>query len=562
MNLATRTTPSQQAPQVLARLLSGYPTDEGIATDTYPEEWRPIVQAVCSAAPDRRVDAFNQALENRVDADHIRAEVFAASPTGETEPAAFHAASEEFHWLAHVEMPELLGSAKLPSSLEKEAIQVGTWLNDYVDFANQASPMTPSAFHEVFGLIAIATAIARRVHLRVAATCIYPNIYALIIAHSTLYRKTTGARILENTIKAAGLHGLLLPNRLTPESFLRLLTGQKPGDYQSWGEIDRQEWEKERLFASQRCWLLEEASSLFESFEIKYSAGLLPLVLDLWDCPDIKAVDTIVRGRATIRNAYLSICGISTPAALQHHLKRASHWGNGLWARFALVTPDNKPVWSFWPESVEMPTALPAALRKLAEERLPQPTLQLSGEVIPASTVFAVLGPQVWQRWEAYGKALEYELLINGIISPNLHSTYGRLATLAIKVAMLLATVDWAEQDNSTPITITLAHWARAQMIVERWRASVHRLIAMPDLEKSEKNLESKVLQYLKNTANGLTAREVAISLGQTGTRERREVDETLLRMEKDGLLKKGQRKGARGPSTEVFLMNTCKSET
>lgn len=545
----------QLAPQTLvSRLLSGFPAEDETTVEAYPGEWNPIIQAVRSADRDQRLHAFNQALENRVDADLIRAAVFAVSPTGKSEAAGTDAESEEFHWLPQVEIPELPHLARLPSSLEQEAAHTGKWLNSYVEFASQASPMTPRAFHEIFGLIAIATAIARRVCVQVACTRIYPNLFALIVAHSTLYRKTTGAKILENIIKAAGLQAFLLPNRLTPESFLRLLSGQKPSDYEHWGETDRQDWEKERLYTSQRCWLIEEASSLFESFDVKYSAGLLPLVLDLWDCPEIKTVDTIGRGRTTIRNAYLSICGITTPAALQHHLKRAAHWGNGLWARFAFVTPTSKPIWNFWPQSIEMPSALPAALRILSEERLPQPKLQPSGEIIPASTNFAVLGPQVWEQWEAYGRALEYELLLKGGISPNLHSTYGRLATLAVKVATLLATIDWAEQTKSASPIVTLPHWARAQMIVEGWRASAHRLITAPIAESAEESLEFKVRRLLKRHPPGLSSRELAIKLSMTKSLERREVDSTLTAMLQDGLVKRASRHGKRGPSTEVWI--------
>jgi hypothetical protein len=92
-----------------------------------------------------------------------------------------------------------------------------------------------------------------------------------------------------------------------------------------------------------------------------------------------------------------------------------------------------------------------------------------------------------------------------------LQGSYTRFAIQCLKVAMLLATMD-AEQ---LPVRVALRHWARAQQIVEGWRASLHEL-RRQGIATDEERLAHKPLARLDAVRPaGKTARELSQELHQ-----------------------------------------------
>jgi len=409
--------------------------------------------------------------------------------------------------------PPLPEYAQLTPEQVAEAGDAGAWLDEYVAFAAQASPMTPLAFHVAAGLATGSLAIARRLYLPVstATNFIYPNVYILFVGPSTLPRKTTALRVLRGLLKEAGMQRFLLVERQTPEAFTMELTQEVPQSFDSWSEERREVWLEERAIAAQRGWLLEEASHLLDSFKRDYSRGLLPLVLDLYDCPaEGPRSNTMTRGREEIRNAYLTIFGATTHGAMATHLRNPLHWRNGLWARFALVCSDEVRDWQFWPEPLPYPEPLVQGLRTLATELLPMPKAALtevdiakSGKDAQPVKLVVMEEPLVshrvqmsewaWAQWERYARAVSFDMLRDesAILSKRLFASYGRLGTMTVKVAMILAAFD-AEQ---LPVQVEGRHMYRAQTIVEEWRASLHQV--METAQVAENPDRARILQAL-----------------------------------------------------------------
>ena len=517
----------------LARLLAGLSPD-GVDVNVLGDPWATLVRAVSEAARDGgdRRAAFEAALAAMPDLDKtaIYKAILQVDPGGPC-PGSRDVSEDSLPDAAT--MPALLG-------IETEEVDptAGQWLTDYVTFASKASPMTPASFHETLGLFALSVAVARRVCLRVSTTAIYPNVYAMLIAPSTLFRKTTALNLTQAVIRMAGLDRTLLAPLQTPESLLGELSTRKPATFAVWGTEEQDAWRAERAFAAQRGWILEEGSRLLDSFNRDYSAGLLPLVLALFDCPDREVYQTVGRGRQVVANAYLNILGATTPASMRVHLANPQHWANGLWARFVLVTPDGDlPPWAFWPDPMDIPANLAGHLHCLGLERLPVPVVdqdEATGEVVVKSVApkTIVLAEGVWQAWETYSKVLSYDLLKDGQVDERLFACYGRLPATAIKIAMLLACSDWPEQDAPTP-AISLPHWTRALAITEGWRASLHRLVAATQAD-TEQELEQKVIGIVSRTGNkGLTAREV----GRLAHCNRSNIEPVLEYLARDGLL-------------------------
>jgi hypothetical protein len=127
--------------------------------------------------------------------------------------------------------PDMLPSCPpLPATvlLDHDLAQTGSsWLNEYMAYAQAKSPLTPTLFHESAGLVLISAIIARRLVLPMSFGDIYPNLYVMWIAPSTVYAKSTALNIASDLLLESFPH-LLSPQDSTPEALISDMSGQMP----------------------------------------------------------------------------------------------------------------------------------------------------------------------------------------------------------------------------------------------------------------------------------------------------------------------------------------------
>jgi hypothetical protein len=440
----------------------------------------------------------------------------------------------------------------------------GGWLDAYIDFNLAAFPMTPRSFHEATGLLLVSLVVARRACLHVATTRLFPNLYLLYIAASGTYRKSTALGGVADVLRAADLLHLLLPERMTPQVLIERMSVGRIKQHRT---KERQErWLKEQAFAGQRGWIRDEISALFTSMKREYNSELLELVLELYDCKEWAGESaTITRGDDVIERSYLSLFGAANPDTMAPHLANRGHWQNGLWARFGLLVPgpDEPPLWEFYHEPMQIPHTLLDGLRRMYTLfPAPQATLCEGDDTAsdskkePYVAVTNVQPPQHFtidprarEAWEAYSKATGWTLTqptSAADLPPELVASYNRLGTQAIKVAMLLAVMD---AQHEGVLHITLAHFARAQQIVERWRACLH-IIWAEQSGSDDSRLMTRVVQALKRQgATGLTCRDLCNKLGVKA----REVTEALEVLTRAGRVAKVEAIGGNGRQVELW---------
>lgn len=448
-------------------------------------------------------------------------------------------------------VPELPASAQLSEEQTKAAGQVGHWLADYVRWAGNAANETPLAFHLGAGLYLAAIAVGRRVYIQTPwRQPVFPNLYLMLVAVSTYYRKSAGLSLASEVARLSIPH-MLMPQPGSPENFMAMLGGVLPPNFADIPHEDRARLEQGNRYAAQRGLLRDELSGLFKSMGRDYMAGLKELIMTLYDCPAYLDSNTNNKGLVVIRDAALSILGAATPAELSNALS-AADWYNGNLARFGLLTPE--PDYAERPASKDsqMPTDLAARLQRL-HERLPEPPLaDALGEKRVAEAWS--LPADFWDACHAYEQALRAMTAPDSSLDDRLRAIYGRLHVQAIKVAILLAALDWADAgDESSRLIVLAAHWYRAQEIVETWRASAHRLLA--DLgENEEGRLENRVLGLLKACGGSATVRDIYRTLRSP----RKPVLETLKALEEDGRVLRIQdaRTGRGRPPEKYELVN------
>ncbi|MBN1937120.1 MAG: bifunctional DNA primase/polymerase [Anaerolineae bacterium] len=426
--------------------------------------------------------------------------------------------------------PPLPEYARLTQEQEALAATTGRWLDEYIAFACEASPMTPQPFHVAAGLALGSLVIARRVRVDVATEKIFPNLYMLYIGPSTVQRKSTAFRTMRGLLKAADLSHFLLADRQTTEGFSLDLTTRMPPSYDTWETTVKDIWLKERSIAAQRAWLLEEASHLLDSFRRDFTAGLLPIVLDLYDSPEQAITsNTISRGRGMINNSYLTIFGVTTYGAMADHLNNKVLWNNGFFGRFSLVGSDDVGTWRFWPEPMCYPVNLVQRLRFVATQLLTIPIayleeteiidtdgtprknrqVELSTELVCSKCVIERDGP-TWQAWERYAKAVSFDMLNDNQISEKLKPSYGRAGTMAFKVALILATFD----TEQLPVIVEPRHIYRAQQILETWRANLHGIFANLQTTQADDTANQIKIALARAGGEWVTQRDLVRGMG------------------------------------------------
>jgi hypothetical protein len=417
-------------------------------------------------------------------------------------------------------VPALPG--ELDALITEHTAPCGRWIDQYIEFAQQAAPMSPRSFHEAAALFLISTAIARRVKYPFGADEIYPNLFILFIAPPAIYTKTTGSRVMGKTMKAAGIDHLLLSQTITPQALINEMSTSIPARLAEMSEESLDQWLNERAFASQRAWRFGEAGQLFEAIQQEYNAGLTQIILQLYDCEEKIEDQTQSRGRITACNTYLTMWGVSTPGDMQSHMKKPSFWSNGLASRFCIVLPDTESVYAELPPKVEIPAGISSGLRAIFS-RFPIPCVKLVESDDPKSkgkkelviynkqpAVEALLSSDARMLHSSYSRTIGYQFAKDRKIESPFDLVYHRYSVHALKLAIILAVADDATL-GSTPnkesgITVQACHMARAIRIVERWRASFHALyqdIGMSD----ELRLADKVILQL--TKRAMTAREL-----------------------------------------------------
>ena len=425
-------------------------------------------------------------------------------------------------------VPELPEAARLSPEQLKQAQTVGKWLDDYLRWAGAAANETPMAFHLGAGLYLAAIAVGRRLYIQTPwRQQVFPNLYLMVVAVSTYYRKSAGLSLASEVARMAIPH-MLMPQPGSPENFMSMLGGVLPPNFSDIPQQDRARLEKGNRYAAQRGLLRDELSGLFKSMGRDYMAGLKELIMTLYDCPPYLDSNTNNKGLVVIRDAALSILGAATPAELATALS-ASDWYNGNLARFGLLTPEPDYVERPASRESQTPTDLANRLKRL-HEKLPEPPLPDALGEKKSSEPWS-LAADIWSACHAYEQALRAMTAPSSSLDDRLRAIYGRLHVQAIKVAILLAALDWADgDDTSSRPRVTSAHWYRAQQITEDWRASAHRLLA--DLgENEEGRLENRVLGLLRACGGSATVRDIYRTLRSP----RKTVLETLKALEDDG---------------------------
>lgn len=462
-------------------------------------------------------------------------------------------------------VPTLPPSAQAVDAVTEPA---GSWLDQYLTWSQQAVPMAPASFHEAAGLFLASVAVARRCHFQNDTATFYPNLWFLLLAPPGRYRKSSTLDLCTMVGRAAGLGPLLMEtDKSTPEGLVDELNPEYLPD--KFPRHKAEEYLGRRRWANTKGWVRDEVQSVFQSVRREYNAELLTMLLSLYNGKPFRQ-RTRGRGEEVIPDPYLPILSASTPGAMHPHLANREHWDSGLWSRFILLQPETDSVWSREQGGTEPPADLVRRLRAL-RDLFPEPQAELREDPKTkepyvhwegAGTVAVAIEPAAYEAWTAYREACEYTFQGDpdqGGAPEMLQATYIRFPGVAIRIAVLLAALDSA--DAGVPhrqITIEVRHYARAQRIVERYRAGVHKFFES-NVRTEESEMQGRIIQRLTKAApRSMTAHDLCEALRVKA----RDMSDALILLSRSGLVARIEDQASNGKKVERWTVTSLDLRT
>jgi len=440
-------------------------------------------------------------------------------------------------------VPVLAKSAQLSDKLIAAAETVGEFHRDCLAWLSKRSPMTPRIFLESGPLWAVSLAVARRCVLRLGFGEVFPNLYYLWVAPTTYYHKSTGLNAITDMVRDTVPH-LLLPATTSPEMLVAKLAGERPANYEKLLPFEQHNEDLAARFAGQRGIIIDEASKIL--IPKKYMEGHTETMMEMFDAPCRLERELRGDGKLIVYNPALALIGATTPARLGRYITD-SEWEDGLMARFLCLTPTEREIKCVLNgqdlDAHDFPADLKTRLLRIYNA-FPMPPdeaiLHSLDEPVRHPAVSAVMNQGVFDLFNAYYAALHDMTDPRRNLDERLRGNYGRFSTMALKLALSLAIMDWADAGAEGAPRITTAHWGRGQLLAEEYRASAHRLLDELSVGLDVKN-EKKLLDFIARSGERPpSAREI---LRSAGMKTRKEVDATLAALLDDGVIEVIERK-------------------
>ena len=429
--------------------------------------------------------------------------------------------------LLGAEVPALPESAQVDPALGNEACR---WLNEYVAFSRRWSPRAFDDFHAACALWMLSTVAARRVVAHLGGPR-YTNLYIALVARSSLWAKSTTAKIVSQALRDADLAFLLAPDDSTPQRFITDLVLRMPNDWAELGESGQEIALRKMAFVGQRGWFYEELGMKLDAMLSPggFMADFRGILRAFDDCPESYRYASIGRGEDAVINPYIAMLGNMTPADMQRATQKSrSLWQDGFWARWAFITPPrdgNRSRERFPVDRREIPESLVEPVRQW-HKRLGVPSVDIeprrdadgksSGRydvyVSPMTRSHVQIDSDVIDAFYAYHDGLldvaEREN------NPDYDSNYARFAEKALRIGLLVASLEHGDH-------LAMPAWALAQGITERWRRSLHELYAQAsepppnEQEQREEQAMQIIMRHGEMTANEVARYAWGVSSGE-----------------------------------------------
>lgn len=338
------------------------------------------------------------------------------------------------------------------------ALPESGFLKDYYDFAKELTD-APEHYHIFGGLSVLSAVVGNNIHLPFGPWKIYPNLWIVLLAPSSIFRKSTVITIARKLITRVDSK-IILPNEFTPEVLVSSMEANPKG-----------------------ILIWSEFASALSNFERSYMMGTKEFLTDVYDCPPLYR-RKIREKEFTIENPCLSILAGTAIDWFLSKCKEGDVRG-GFLARFVYVPATAKT------KRISIPPAYdPHSLECLKEKLIRIRDIKGEADV---EGVFSI-----YDKWaKAHDEELEKET-----DQERLSGFFTRLSIYALKFAMLYQLA----QDRS--VVISDEAITRAIALTHYLKRNIKKLVTEEFIFGKEEKEKKKVLDCIRRTP-GISKRKI-----------------------------------------------------
>lgn len=306
-------------------------------------------------------------------------------------------------------------------------------IQTYMTYTRQISE-SPPAFHLATYFQTIASLVGRNRSIIQGEDNIYPNQFTLVVAPSSLHKKTSAIKLLPKWLNRLQAMKGFMGQVGSPEGLFAALQ-ENGGNVVS--------------FYSEAGQLLAQANSR------KWMGDILEMICDLYDCPDFYR-KRLSSGPKTANNVCFNLIGASQLDSLTKHV-RESDLLSGFLPRFAVVFDDK-----LQPHMVRRPAP---------DTQLQNKILSHLNEIRKACQEPAEmdLTRDAWEYFESWGNDKYTQAVV---APPQIQPMYGRLEAHALKFCIIIHLSRYPKE-TEIDTTTTMAACDYADFILESYRRLV-----------------------------------------------------------------------------------------
>jgi len=374
---------------------------------------------------------------------------------------------------------------------EKDKYKIEIPENDLIkQYMDYVCPTTdaPDIFHEVSAISIISTLLARKVFFNFGTQSIYPNIWAVLVAPSTTYRKSTSINIAKTIIRN-WFEKFLLPEEFSQEALMEYFSINGAKGILVWSEF----------------------GAFLASSQKQYMSGIKEFLADIYDCPDFKK-RLLKKESYLIVDPYINILTATTLDWFLRSIEESDIMG-GFLPRFIYVVAtkkDKKKIMAF---------PGPPDYEKLNKFIKYLTLLCFEGEI-----KFDNESMEIYEKWIT----LHEEMIDKQSINQTISGFYGRLGTTCLKLAVIFQ----ISEDRKKVVKANAMK--RAVNFAEKLKENIYILLSDKIGFSREEREKKKVLELIQE--KGIIDRSVL--LRYSGMKSKT-LDEYLSTLMEEGRIEK-----------------------
>lgn len=455
--------------------------DPGEILDKHKQNLAPIVLDLFSKKPKEDWSAALWRLENELlEAGVSREETFVVCWHAKCNKYARDNRPPEHLWLdvckadTRVEAHHDVTKVSLPQLLTHEerekASKNETFIDRYIEWAKGRSDAAPQ-YHEATAFVVVSAVLAGVLKMRLNFGTMIPNIWVMILADTTLTRKSTAMDMAMDLIEQVD-DNALLATEATTEGLVQALSlrSGRPSIFHK-----------------------DEFSGLLEGMKRKdYLSGLAEILTNLYDGKNVRR--QLRREEVVVRNPILLMLAGGIKSKI-YELMDTEYISSGFAPRFIFVTAESdmsryRPLGLQEEEDDDAYADLVQELSELRELYTSDMVMRIGGQKVEAPAEWNV---EITQKALDRYNELEKTMVAFGIDSdvPALYTPMmDRLSKTALKCAMLIAA---CRQDpmKKGKVIVDVDDILKAITFVEKWRHYTIDIIQNAGKTVSEKRIEA-----------------------------------------------------------------------